>query len=294
MSLVRAVAVFEGLAWPSCDYERKAMVKRISKVASCNASHGYRPFGATQADRITGRTLWLCYVVQSVEFRPNPAWSPSMKGAIIAWNLSFGIRLWHFYSARVRVGGLSAFLNASDAILANRATGRVANEMSFHHYASLVANVPSNRPIVGITECSDLQGDGVSMHAWTWLVVKNHAWQAHAQHDTTRTQWSETGRHLEHAYARSLAGDPYDSTIGLIVTTRFAAEAPLTLAPWGDAMCAASTMEMDSNVALLRGSFTRRVIVTDSEGHSFDVSIPKTLLMVGAEFPTTGDAPTFG
>ena len=103
---------------------------------------------------------------------------------------------------------------------------------------------------------------------------------------------SETMRHLEHAYARSLAGDPYDSTIGMIVTTRFASEAPLPLALWGGAMCAPSTMEMDSNVALLRGSSTRRVIVTDSEGRSFDVSIPKSLLMVGAEFPTTGDAPT--
>ena len=58
-------------------------------------------------------------------------------------------------------------------------------------------------------------------------------------------------------------------------------------------MRAASTMEMDSNVALLRGSSTRRVIVTDSEGRSFDVSIPKSVLMIGAEFPTSGDVRTF-
>ena len=148
-------------------------------------------------------------------------------------------------------------------------------------------------PLPGVTECTDLQGDGVSMHAWTWLVVKNQAWQAHAQHDTTRVQVSETGRHLEHAYARSLAGDPYDSTIGMIVTTRFASEAPLPLALWGTAMCAAATMDMDSKVVLLRGSSIRRVIVTVADGRSFDVAVPKNLLMVGAEFPTIGDAPTF-
>ena len=294
LSLVRAVAEFEGLAWPSCDHERKAMVKRISKVTSCNASHGFRPFGAIQADKITGRTLWLCYAVQAVEFRPNPAGlPPSMKGSITAWNPSFGMRLWHFYSARVRVGGLAAFLNASDAILDNRATGRVVNRMHFHHHASFVANVFSSHPIAGVTECTDLHGDCASMHTWLWLVVKNQAWQAHAQYDTTRIQSRETAHHLEHANARSLVGDPYDSTIGMIVTTRFASEAPLPLVLWGDAMIATSTMESDSNVALLRGSSIRRVIVTDSEGRSFDVSIPKSLLMVGAEFPTTGDVPTF-
>ena len=47
LSIVRSVAVFEGLAWPSCDNERKAIVKkRISRAASRNASYGYSPFGA--------------------------------------------------------------------------------------------------------------------------------------------------------------------------------------------------------------------------------------------------------
>ena len=89
LSLVHAVAIFEGLVWPSCDHERRSMVRRISKITSCNASHGLRTFGAIQADKVTGKTLWLCYVVQSVEYRPNPAaLPPSMKGAITAWNLS--------------------------------------------------------------------------------------------------------------------------------------------------------------------------------------------------------------
>ena len=295
LSIVRSVAVFEGLAWPTCDNERKAMVKRISKAASRNASHGDSPFGAVQADKITGRTLWLCYVVQSVEFRLNPAgMPPSMKGPIIAWNpSSFGTRLWHFYSARVCVGGLSAYMNASDAIFANRAIGRVVNRMSFHHHASFVVSDPSNRPIAGVTECTDLQGDCASMQAWIWLVVKNQSWQAQAHHDTTRVQMSETRRHLEHAHARSIAGDPYDSTIGMIVTTCCASEAPLPLALWGTSMCATATLDMDSKISLLRGSSIRRVIVTVADGRSFDVAIPKNLLMVGAEFPTIGDAPTF-
>ena len=294
LSIVRSVAVFEGLAWPSCDNEMKAMVKRISKAASRNASYGYSPFGAVQADKITGRTLWLCYVVQSIEFRLNAAGrSPSMKGPITAWNpSSFGTRLWHFYSARVRVGGLPAYLNASDAIFVNRATGRVVNRMSFHHHASFVASDPPNRAIAGVTDCTDLQGDGATMHAWIWLVVKNQSWQAQALLDNTRVQMSETQRHLEHAYARSLAGDPYDTTIGMIVTTRCASEAPLPLALWGGAMCAAATMDMDSKVVLLRDSSIRRVIVTVADGRSFDVEIPKNLLMVGAEFPTIVDAPT--
>ena len=86
--------------------------------------------------------------------------------------------------------------------------------------------------------------------------------------------------------------DPYDVTVGMIVTTRCALEAPLPLALWGVAMCAAATMDTDSKVALLRGSSIRRVIVTLSDGRSLDVAIPKHLLMVGAEFPTIGEAPT--
>ena len=141
LSLVRAVAIFEGLVWPSCDHERKSMVRRISKITSRNASHGLSTFGAIQADKVIGKTLWLCYVVQSVEFRPNPvAIPPSMKDATAAWNLSFGSRLWHYYSARIRVGGLPSFLNINDSIFDNRATGRVVNTMLFKHYASCVAN----------------------------------------------------------------------------------------------------------------------------------------------------------
>ena len=165
--------------------------------------------------------------------------------------------------------------------------------MHFHHYSSCVANVFSNHPIAGVTECTDLHGDGASMHVWMWLVVKNQAWQTQAQYDNMRIQWAETAQHLRHASARALGGDPYDATIGMIVTTRFSSEAPLPLVHWGDAMIATSTMEIDSSVALLRGSSIRRVIVTDAEGRSFDVSIPKSLLMIGAEFPTSGDAPTF-
>ena len=294
LSLVHAVAIFEGLVWPTCDQERKSMVRKISKITSCNASHGFSTFGAIQADKVTGKTLWLCYVVQSVEYRPNPdVVPPSMKGAIAAWNLSSGIRLWHYYSARVRVDGLSAFLNANDPILYNRATEGVVNTMHFHHYSSCVANVFSPHLIAGVTECTDLQGDGASMHVWMWLVVKNQVWQTQAQYDNSKVQWVETAQHLRHAAARALAGDPYDVTIGMIVTTRFSSEAPLPLVLWGDAIIATSTMEIDPCVALIRGASIRRVIVTDGGGRSFDVSIPKSLRMIGAEFPTSGDARTF-
>ena len=294
LSLVHAVAIFEGLVWPSCDHERKSMVRRISKITSRNASHGLSTFGAIQADKVTGKTLWLCYVVQSVEYRPNPAAvPPSMKGAIAAWNLSSGIRLWHYYSARIRVGGLSAFLNANDAILDNRATGRVVNTMHFHHYSSWVANVFPSHPIAGVTDCTDLHGDGASMHAWMWLVVKNQVWQAQAQYDKSKVQWVETALHLKHSVARALAGDPYDATIGMIVTTRFSSEPPLPLVLWGDAISATSTIEIESSVALTSGSSIRRIIVTNEGGRSFDVSIPKSLRMIGVEFPTYGDPRTF-
>ena len=36
-----------------------------------------------------------------------------------------------------------------------------------------------------------------------------------------------------------------------------------------------------------------QTVVPVADGRSFDVEIPKNLLMVGAEFPTIGDAPTF-
>ena len=295
LSIAHTVAVFEGLAWPTSGNEQKAMVKRVSRVSSLAAMNGYSPFGAVQANKITGRTLWLCYVVQSIEFRPNPAVRPpSMKGPIIAWNPStFGARLWHFYSSRVCVGGLSAYLNASEVMFANRAIGSVVDRMSFHHHSSYVVGAPPVRALAGVTESTDLQeGDGTTMHVWTWLVVKNQTWQSQARLDTTRVQMSETRRHLEHALARSLAGDPYDVTVGMIVTTRCALEAPLPLALWGVAMCASATMATDSKVALLRGSSIRRVIVTLSDGRSVDVEILKMILMVGAEFPTIGEAPT--
>ena len=99
LSIAHTVAVFEGLAWPTSGKEQKAMVKRVSRVSSLAAMHGYSPFGSVQHNKITGRTLWFCYVVQSIEFRPNPAVMPSsMKGPIIAWNpTTFWARLWHFY-----------------------------------------------------------------------------------------------------------------------------------------------------------------------------------------------------
>ena len=216
-----------------------------------------------------------------------------MKGPIIAWNPStFGTRLWHFYSARVCVGGLPAYLNASDAIFANRAIGSVVDRMSFHHHASFVVGAPPVRAIAGVIESTDLQGDGTTMHVWTWLVVKNQTWQSQARLDTTRVQMSETRRHLEHALARSLGGDPYDVTVVMLVTTGCASEAPPPLTPWGEAMCASATMATDSKVVLLRGSSIRRVIVSLPDGRSVDVEIPKMLLMVGAEFPTIGEAPT--
>ena len=99
MSIVRIVAVFEGMVWPTSGKEQKAMVKSVSRVSFLAAMHGYIAFGSVQLNKITGRTLWLCYVVQTTEFRPNPAvMAPSMKGPIIAWNpITFGARLWHFY-----------------------------------------------------------------------------------------------------------------------------------------------------------------------------------------------------
>ena len=110
LSLVRAVALLEGIAWPSCPQERRALVKRISKTTSCNALYGISTQGVSHADIATGKTLWLCYVVQAVEYRPNPVATPSLtKDATAEWNLSFGSRLWHYYSARIRVGGLASF-----------------------------------------------------------------------------------------------------------------------------------------------------------------------------------------
>ena len=294
LSLVRAVAIFEGIVWPSCTQERKSLVRRISKTTSRNASYGISTYGAIQADKVIGKTLWLCYVVQSVEYRPNPvAIPPSMKDATAAWNLSFGSRLWHYYSARIRVGGLPSFWNINDSIFDNRATGRVVNTMFFKHYASFVANIFPSHPIAGVTDCIDLHGDGASMHAWMWLIIKNQEWQAQAQYDKSKVQWTETALHLKHSVARALAGDPYDATIGMIVTTRFSSEPPLPIAHWGNAISATSTIEIDSSVALTRGSSIRRIIVTNEGGRSFDVSIPKSLRMIGVEFPTYGDPRTF-
>ena len=294
LSIVHTVAVFEGLVWPTSGKEQKAMVKRVSRVSSLAAMHGYTSFGSVQLNKITGRTLWLCYVVQTTEFRPNPAVMPSsMKGPIIAWNpITFGARLLHFYSSRVCVGGLSAFLNASEVMFANRATGRVVDRMSFHHHSSYVVGAPPARALAGVTESVDLkEGDGTTMHVWTWLVVKNQTWQSEACLDTSRVQMSETRRHLEHALARSLGGDPYDVTVVMLVTTGCATEASPPLTPWGEAMCASATMATGSKVVLLRGSSIRRVIVSLPDGRSVDVEIPKMFLMIGAEFPTSGADP---
>ena len=191
------------------------------------------------------------------------------------------------------MGGLPAYLNASDAIFVNRAIGRVVNRMSFHHHASFVVSDPPNRAIAGVTESTDLQGDGTTMHVWTWLVVKNQSWQAQARLDTTRVQMSETRRHLEHALARSLAVDPYDVTVGVIVTTRCALEAPLPLALWAGLCALQPRWTRNQKLHYYGDPPSYRVIVTVADGRSFDVAIPKNLLMVGAEFPTIGDAPTF-
>ena len=59
LSLVRAVAIFEGIVWPSCTQERKSLVKRISKTTSRNASYGISTYGAIQADKVIGKTEWM-------------------------------------------------------------------------------------------------------------------------------------------------------------------------------------------------------------------------------------------
>ena len=295
LSIVRIVAAFEGLVWPTSGKEQKAMVKSVSRVSSLAAMHGYIAFGSVQLNKITGRTLWLCYVVQTTEFRPNPAVMPSsMKGPIIAWNpITFGARLWHFYSSRVCVGGLSAFLNANEVMIANRAAGRVVDRMNFHHHSSYVAGVPPARALSGVTESEDLKEcDDTTMYVWTWLVVKNQTWQLESSPDTSRVQMTETRRHVAHALARSLGGDPYDVAVVMLVTMGCATEATPPLTPWGDAMCASATMATGSKVVLLRGSSIRRMIVSLPDGRSVDVEIPKMFLMIGAEFPTSGADPT--
>ena len=294
LSLVRGVALLEGISWPSCPQKRSSLVQRISKTTSCNALYGINTQGVSHADIATGKTLWLCYVVQAVEYRPNPVATPSFtKDSTAYWNLSFGSRLWHYYSARIRVGGLASFWNIDDSISDNRASGRVVKTMLFKHYASFVANTFPSHPIAGVTRCIDLHGDGASMHAWMWLIIKNQEWQAQAQYDKSKVQWTETASHLQHSVARALAGDAYDSTIGMIVTTCFSSEPPLPMAHWDKAILATSAITANSSVALVRGPSIRRIIVTSDGGRSFDVSIPKSLCMIGVEFPTNGDPRNF-
>ena len=165
--------------------------------------------------------------------------------------------------------------------------------MFFKHYSSCVANIFPSHAIAGVTDCTDLHGDGASMHAWMWLIIKNQEWQAQAQYDKSKVQWTETAFHLKHSVARALAGDAYESTIGMIVTTCFSCEPPLPMAHWGKAIWATSAITADSNVALVRGPSIRRIIVTSDGGRSFDVSIPKSLRMIGVEFPTYGDSRNF-
>ena len=290
LSLVRGVALLEGISWPLCPQKRSSLVQRISKTSSRNALHGINTQGTSPTVTAVGKSLWLCYLVQAVEYRPNPVATPSLSQESIAhWNLSFGSRIWHYYSARIRVGGLDTFWNIDDAISDNRASGRVVKTMLFQHYASIVANTFPSHPIAGVTRCIDLHGEGASMHAWLWLIIKNREWQAQAQYDKSKVQWAETASHLQHSLARERAGDAYDSTIGMIVTTCFSSEPPLPMAHWDKAILATSAITANSSVALVRGPSIRRIIVTSDGGRSFDVSIPKSLCMTGVEFPTNGD-----
>ena len=294
LSIVRIVAVFEGLVWPTNGKEQKAMVKSVSRVSSLAAMHGYIAFGSAQLNKITRRTLWVCYVVQTTEFRPNPAvMVPSMKRSISVWDSgTFGARLRHFYSSRVCVGGLSAYLNANEVMLANRAAGRVVDRMSFHHHSSYVVGVPPSRALSGVTESEDLKEcDDTTMHVWTWLVIKNLTWQLDSSPDPSRVQMADTRLHSAHALARERGGDPYDVTVLMLVTMGCAAEATPPLTPWGEAMCVKATMATGSKVVLLRGSDIRRVIVLLPDGRSVDVEIPKMFLMMGAEFAATGADP---
>ena len=69
-------------------------MQRISKTTSCNALYGINTQGVSHADIATGKTLWLCYVVQAVEYRPNPVATPSRpQDSTAYWNLSFGSRI---------------------------------------------------------------------------------------------------------------------------------------------------------------------------------------------------------
>ena len=65
LSIVRIVAVFEGLVWPTNAKEQKAMVKSVSRASSLAAMHGYIAFGSAQLNKISGRTMWVCHVVQT-------------------------------------------------------------------------------------------------------------------------------------------------------------------------------------------------------------------------------------
>ena len=295
LSIVRTVAEFEGLKWPTNAEEQKTMVKSVSRASSIAAMHGYIAFGPAQLNKISGRTMWVCLVVQTTEFRrPDSAvMASSMKRSTTVWDTgTFGARLWHFYSSRVCAGGLSAYLNAKEVMTANRAAGRVVDRMSFHHHSSYVVGVPPSRALSGVTESEDLKEcDDTTMHVWTWLVIKNQTWQLDSSPDPSRVQMADTRLHSAHALARERGGDPYDVTVLMLVTMGCATEATPPLTPWGEAMCVNATMATGSKVVLLRGSDIPRVIVSLSDGRSVDVEIPKMFLMMGAEFAATGADP---
>ena len=295
LSIVRTVPEFEGLKWPTNAEEQKIMAKSVSRASAIAAMHGYIAFGPAQLNKISGRTMWVCLVVQTTEFRrpDSTVMASSMKRATTVWDTGiFGARLWHCYSSRVCAGGLSAYLNANEVMTANRAAGRVVDRMSFHHHSSYVVGVPPNRVLSGVTESEDLKEcDETTMFVWTWLVIKNQTWQMDSVPDLSRVQMADTRLQRAHAFARERVGDPYDVTVLMLVTAVCAADAMPPPTPWGEAMRAKATMAMGSKVVLLRGSDIRRVIVALPDGRTVDVEIPKRFLMIGAEFAATGADP---
>ena len=65
LSIMRIVAVFENLVWPTNGTEQKAMVNNVSRPSSLAIMHGYIAFKSDQLNNISGRTMWVCHVVQT-------------------------------------------------------------------------------------------------------------------------------------------------------------------------------------------------------------------------------------
>ena len=99
LSIVRTIAEFEGLKWPTNAEEQKKIVKSVSRASAIAAMHGYIAFGPAQLNKISGRTMWVCLVVQTTEFRrpDSTVMASSMKRATTVWDTGiFGARLWTF------------------------------------------------------------------------------------------------------------------------------------------------------------------------------------------------------